>query len=193
MAFAASQQEPQPLAQGEPPVTAADAAATPRVARAHGVGFTAGLASGVGFAYRRHFANNFGVQVGGIGWGSQTASFVSLGVEVIRTVSRSDHVNFYWVAGASLFRHNGPQFDYGGCNVPADPVRPTPAPCPVETRRTTGSVNFGAGIGLEFTPGTHVGVSLELPVSLMLDLEKQNRYQRDGVYPIPGISLVYYF
>jgi len=180
--------------QAEPPVRVVDATMQARVGSTHGVGFTAGLVSGLGFAYRKHFENNFGVQIGGIGWGSKTDSFVNLGVAAIRTVRRSGKVRFYGLAAASVFRSNGRDFDYRDCAPRMALVDPTPAPCvPVEGRRTTGSLNFGVGIGLEFTPSEHVGLSFELPLSLMLDLEKNNRFARKGIYPIPGVSLIYYF
>lgn len=185
---AASDSETAP-GQGEPPVTTADAAAGPRVGR-HGVGFTAGLLSGLGFAYRRHFANDYGLQIGGVAWANRTESFFSLGVEAIRTISRSNKVSLYGVAAMSVFRNNGPEFDDSGCSFAPDAIR---VPCGVERRKTTGSLNFGAGIGLEFTPGRHISVSFELPVSLMLDLEEQNRFKRNGIYPIPGASVIYFF
>ncbi len=156
----------------------------------HGVGFTAGLVSGLGFGYRKHFENRFGVQIGGVGWGSRTESFVSLGVEALRTLSRSDSVRFYGLAGASVFRNNRQEYDYSACYLAGPPV----ANCSVESQRiTTGSLNFGVGIGMEFMPGRHVSVSVELPLSLMLDLEKASRFDRQGIYPIPSVSLIYYF
>jgi hypothetical protein len=159
-----------------------------------GLGFTAGLVSGVGFAYRRHFENQFGMQLGGIAWETQTSSFMNAGAELIRTLSRSDKVRFYGVVATSVFRERNKEYVYSACYplLPAD--RPIPVPCePVEAWRTSGSVNVGAGIGLEFDPGRHVGVSLELPLTLMLDLEPEHRWSRKGIYPIPSVSLVYYF
>lgn len=177
---------------GGPPAAPAEASA--QHGSSHGLGFTAGLVSGLGFAYRKHFDNHFGLQIAGIGWGTRTSSFANLGAELIRTVSQSEKVRFYGVAAASVFRESNPEYDYRTCYPPTPPDNRGPVPCtPVETRRTSGSLNFGAGIGLEFGPSRHVGVSLELPVTLMLDLERENRFTRKGVYPIPSVSLVYYF
>lgn len=187
--MAASSVAPSALAEdaapGQAPTTSPKAASKAR----QGVGFTAGLVSGMGFAYRRHFANGFGMQVGGSGWASRDESFVSLGAEAIRTISRSERTRLYWVAGTSMFRNTNPYYDYDSC-YPV--MRSAPICVPPETRRTTGSVNIGAGIGLEFT-GTRIGVSFEVPVSLMLDIEQGHRFERKGVYPIPGVSLIYYF
>jgi hypothetical protein len=157
----------------------------------HGLGFTAGLLSGLGFAYRRHFANKLGIQLGGIAWGNRTDSFVSFGAEAIRTLSHSDRTRFYGVVGTSLFRDNGQFLDYSGCY--ADPGRPPAESCAVEVRRTTGSLAFGAGIGMEFSAGRHIGVSFEVPLSLMLDLDTSDRFNRKGIYPIPSMSVIYYF
>jgi hypothetical protein len=165
-----------------------------------GLGFTAGLISGLGFAYRKHFENSFGVQVGGIGWGDQNSSFASVGAEVIKTISRTEKIRFYALGGASIFRKNQKDYaDYSPCYPPISPTDPRPGGPPVVdcqptiSDRTTGTLNFGAGLGIEFTPSKHIGISIELPVTLMLDLEKTNRFKRNGIYPIPSISLVYYF
>jgi len=159
------------------------------VSNRHGIGFSAGLLSGLGFAYRRHFANDFGVHIGGVAWGNKTDSFVSLGVEVLRTFSQSDKVRFYGVAGAGLFRNDERYDDYSGCYLGPSPA----APCPVERREVSGSLSLGAGIGIEFTPGKHIGVTLEVPASILLDLEESERFNRKGIYPIPSIAIIYYF
>jgi hypothetical protein len=173
---------------GAPPPPAAAAQRTGDGTR-QGVGFTAGLVSGLGFAYRRHFANTLGLQIGGSGWAGRDESFLSLGGEVMRTLSRSDRSRLYLVAGTSIWRNRGPDYDYSGCI----PVVQGPSACvPVETQHTTGSLNVGAGIGLEFA-GSHVGLSLEVPISVMLDLDESHRFERKGIYPIPGVSLIYYF
>ena len=176
-------------AQTPPPVPTSGSPAKASAGARQGVGFTAGLISGLGFAYRRNFANNFGMQIGGSGWASRDESFLSLGGEALRTISRSDRTTLYWVAGASLFRSTSPYYDYNDC-YPVTQASPVCAPS--GTDRTTGSLNLGVGIGLEFR-GTRIGVSLEVPVSLMLDIEKGHRFDRKGVYPIPGVSLIYYF
>jgi len=162
------------------------------VSSRHGIGFSAGLLSGLGFAYRRHFANDFGVHIGGVAWGNRTDSFTSLGVEVLRTFSRSDKVRFYGVAGAGLFRNDEQYDDYSGC-YPVPPPASGGSSCPTERREVSGSLSLGAGIGMEFTPGRHIGVSLEVPVSILLDIEKSERFNRKGIYPIPSIAIVYYF
>jgi hypothetical protein len=175
--------------QGAPPVPTPGSTVKAATDARQGVGFTAGLVSGLGFAYRRNFANNFGMQIGGSGWASRDESFLSLGGEAIRTISRSDRTRLYWMAGTSVFRSTGPYYNYNDCY----PVTPAAPVCvPSQTDRTTGSLNFGAGIGLEFT-GRRVGGSLEVPVSLMLDIEEGHRFERKGIYPIPGVSLIYYF
>jgi hypothetical protein len=65
--------------------------------------------------------------------------------------------------------------DYGGCTYP-------------DKTTTSQSLNFGAGIGFEFTMGKHVGLALELPVTLML-----NGGDDFAIYPIPNGSLIFYF
>ena len=123
-------------------------------------------------------------------WGNKADSFASLGVELLRTFSRSDKVRFYGVAGAGLFINDEQFDDWSGCYPP-----PTSggASCPVTRREVRGSLSVGAGIGMEFTPGRHIGVSLEVPVSVLLDLEESERFSRKGIYPIPSIAIIYYF
>ena len=178
------QTTPQP-ASGQTPAAAG-------VSGRHGIGFSAGLLSGLGFAYRRHFANDFGLHIGGVAWGNKTDSFTSLGVEVLRTFSRSDKVRFYGLAGAALFRNDEEFDDFSGC-YPVPPPTSGGVSCPVTRRQVSGSLSFGAGIGMEFTPGRHIGVSLEVPVSVLLDLEESERFSRKGIYPIPSIAIIYYF
>jgi hypothetical protein len=160
----------------------------------HGIGFTAGLASGVGFAYRRHLENKLGVQVGGIAWGDQSSSMGNVGVELIRTLSLKNNIRFYALAASSVFYRKSESYDWSKC-LPATPDgRPPAQDCTgVPSIRTTGTLNFGVGIGMEFHLKNNLGLTMELPLTVMLDIEKQNRWKPKGVYPVPSISLVYYF
>jgi hypothetical protein len=159
----------------------------------NGLGFTAGLLSGVGLAYRRHFASKWGVQVGGIAFGDKSNLMLSLGVNVMRTLSMTQKIRFYAVFGASTFYSGTQGYDYSGvpvdCYSSADPK----ACAPRETGwQNSASLNFGAGIGMEFMLAKNLGLALELPVTVMLDITDTS-LAFGRVYPIPTGSLVYYF
>lgn len=159
----------------------------------NGLGFTAGLLSGVGLAYRRHFANKWGVQVGGIAFGDKSSLLLSLGVNVMRTLSMTQKIRFYAVFGASTFYSGSQGYDYAAvpvdCYSSADPK----ACDPRETGwQNSASLNFGAGIGMEFMLAKNLGLALELPVTVMLDITDTSLVF-GRVYPIPTGSLVYYF
>lgn len=159
----------------------------------NGLGFTAGLLSGVGLAYRRHFASKWGVQVGGIAFGDKSNLMLSLGVNVMRTLSMTQKIRFYAVFGASTFYSGSQGYDYAAvpvdCHSSADPK----ACDPRETGwQNSASLNFGAGIGMEFMLAKNLGLALELPVTVMLDITDTS-LAFGRVYPIPTGSLVYYF
>lgn len=149
-----------------------------------GVGFTAGMLSGLGLAYRRHFANKYGIQVGGIGFGDRDSIFGNLGINLLRTLSKRDAFRLYVLTGVSIY--------YSGDNY-ADWVCEPNRECyqsEAEWNSST-SLNFGAGIGIEMVFAKHLGLALELPLVVMLKPTGENTFE--GIYPIPNASLIYYF
>jgi hypothetical protein len=162
----------------------------PKVDSGNGLGFTAGLLSGVGIAYRRHFASRWGVQVGGVAFGDKSNLFLSVGVNVMRTLSLTQRIRFYAVFGASTFYSGSEGYTYRtDCGISTDPK----ACDPVDTGwQNSASLNFGAGIGMEFLLAKNLGLALELPITMMLDINDQG-VEFGRVYPIPTGSLVYYF
>ncbi len=164
----------------------------PKIESGNGLGFAAGALAGVGIAYRRHFANKWGIQIAGIAFGDASNLSGSLGVNMIRTLSRSQRVRFYALAGVSTF-YSGFQasetapWGSAECNE----TNPT---CPVISTDWQNNVllNFGAGIGMEIELTRNLGLALELPITVMLNLGNREPLL-NGVYPIPSASLIYYF
>ena len=75
--------------------------------------------------------------------------------------------------------YNRPSTDENGNYLdPCDGV-------PAEWNRNN-TINIGVGIGMEFSLGQNIGLAIELPVVLMFGNEF-------GIYPIPSVSLIYYF
>jgi hypothetical protein len=159
----------------------------------NGLGFTAGLLSGIGIAYRRHFANKWGIQVGGIAFGDRSSLLASLGANLMRTLSMTQKVRFYAVFGASTFYSGSQGYDYSG--IPVDCYE-TGGPKACEPAATgwvnSASLNFGAGLGMEFVLAKNLGLAIELPVTVMLDINDAG-LTFGRVYPIPTGSLIYYF
>ena len=171
--------------------TPADTA--PQLESGNGLGFTAGLLSGVGIAYRRHFANKWGVQVGGIAFGDRSNLFASVGVNVMRTLSMTQKVRFYAVFGASTFYTGSEGYDYS--TIPADCYNSAdPKACEPTAMGwvNSASLNFGAGLGMEFMLAKNLGLAIELPITVMLDINDSG-LAFGRVYPIPTGSLIYYF
>ena len=165
----------------------------PALESGNGLGFSAGLLSGIGIAYRRHFANKWGVQVAGIAFGDRSSLLGSLGVNLMRTLSMTQKVRFYAVFGASAFYSGSQGYDYS--SIPVDCYSSSdPKACePTSTGWVNaGSLNFGAGLGMEFTLTRNLGLAVELPVTVMLDINNDG-LTFGRVYPIPTGSLIYYF
>jgi hypothetical protein len=166
-----------------------------------GFGFAAGLQSGLGMAYRRHFANKWGVQVAGIAWGDSNNIFANLGGSVMWTLSKSQSVRFYALAGASVYYSGQYGWDYVSCPEPTKPDGlENGASCGSETQswQSGTSLNFGLGVGMEIMVAKRLGLALELPLTLMLRTGSSSSCDNGsfcfgGVYPIPNGSLIYYF
>jgi hypothetical protein len=60
-------------------------------------GMHAGTTTGVGFSYRE-WSNNFGIQFTGI-YGKKEDEFGSIGLTLMRTVSKSEYTHFFLVPG----------------------------------------------------------------------------------------------
>ena len=167
---------------------------SPHYSSGPSLGFTVGGTSSVGVAYRRHFENQWGVQVGGIAFGDSNSLFASLGSMLMRTISKTQWTRFYALAGVSAF-YRGAQAvapiepscanpsDKTTCNIPSTPGT-------IWTNSTL--LNFGVGVGMEFLLRENLGLALELPLTLMLDVNS-DAVKFSGVYPIPNASLLYYF
>jgi hypothetical protein len=165
----------------------------PALESGNGLGFSAGLLSGIGIAYRRHFANKWGVQVAGVAFGDRSSLLASLGVNLMRTLSMTQKVRFYAVFGASTFYSGSQGYDYSSIPVNCYEVGGEKACEPTSTGWvSSASLNFGAGLGMEFTLAKNLGLAVELPITVMLDINDQG-LTFGRVYPIPTGSLIYYF
>ncbi len=151
----------------------------------HGLGFSAGMTTGIGFAYRKHFENRYGVHIGLMGLGSrdesQSTYWGNVGGQLMYTFHRVEKkfFRFYGLAGGSVIFW-GNNYYY--------PNRPDYSPNPERRWDHSRLIILGAGIGMEFTIVQRIGFSLELPLSTVID-------EGGGfaVQPIPNASLVYFF
>jgi hypothetical protein len=142
-----------------------------------GLGLTAGGISGIGIAYRRHYENRWGFQLGGGFWGEFEDYFtINSGLEFLRTIGRTKNSRLYGVGGFSLHRTWEKYRSLWRGNA-----------------GTMDEVYFtfltGLGIGIEVGEQDQgFSGSLELPFTLILREDDVN-----SISPIPGISLTYYF
>jgi hypothetical protein len=190
---------------------------TPVFGTENGIGFAAGAQAGVGIAYRRHLEDRWGIQIVGIGFsGNGNSAAADLGVTVMHTLSKTQYTRFYALAGASIFYQGSQNYYYApmpmaaaqapakcsiepgtsaeGASLPISPcdtvMYPTPTPQAMWNQNVT--LNFGIGIGMEFTIAKNLGLAFELPITVMYTA---NQYGTsfNGIYPIPNAALIYYF
>jgi hypothetical protein len=158
-----------------------------------GLGFGAGLQSGIGIAYRRYLTENWGMQITGIPYWSQNNVWANLGVTLMRILHKTSWTRFYAIAGVSTFYNGQNAQDFGTCPA-ADPKGADPtAPCnPPSTWKNQYSINFGMGIGFEMLFKSNLGLALELPVTAAFDATG-GTFKLNQIMPIPNGALVYYF
>jgi hypothetical protein len=155
---------------------------------AQGFGFAGGPTAGLGFSYRQHFENGFGVQAAGIGFGHSDFLFMNAGGEVLYTVASAWLVRFYVLGG--LMGVYMAERDWDSCYEAGN------TDC--ENRELPFAHNFlftpGAGWGMEFHFTRHIGLALELPLSVWIPIGN-GRLEGDGIQilPVPNAALTYYF
>lgn len=173
---------------GSAPVARADDNAT-----GNGYGLTAGLITGLGFAYRRFFTGTHGAQVGGVALIQQNGnSFANVGAEYLHTISRWQQARLYWLAGASAYYSRQKQYIYRDTvKCPTASLEPCVQPDPQEIWVNDRYYNFGAGLGIELQKGP-VGFSIELPISMRFRRDSAQGFRFDSLVPIPNVSIVYY-
>ena len=158
--------------------------------RRTGMGFAAGAITGLGISYRRHLANKWGYQFTGIPFASSSSYFVSLGANFMRTLHATKKTRFMAIGGISTYLRGNYSIDWDSCDYsrPVGPEEEYVDPCAglEEQWNRSNTINIGIGIGMEFSLGQNIGLAIELPVVLMLGNEI-------GIYPIPSVSLIYYF
>jgi|GEM_PF-5535308 len=156
-------------------------------AKSSGAGITAGLLSGLGFAYRKFFGNRLGMNIGFGALSSNGEIQAGLGLELLRVFDEREKVRFLGILGVSSFYSRDKIVDYSNPNG-----------IPVEYFQDEASFNFGAGIGIEWAPGGFknrgVAFSFELPLTFRTLLtEGQDGLKFVGIAPVPSATLVYNF
>jgi len=165
-----------------------------------GLGFTAGALSGIGLAYRQHFQNRWGFQIGGGAWGDHDGFEYHTGLEALRTIERTNLTRFYGLGGVGL---EGSREGYEGYWSDT-----TNVPHYYSSRRNSTVLYLGTGIGIEFTePKKGISLAVELPYIYMRE-SSRSWYWEDGqevdmspwdtwrdwkIVPIPSVNLLYYF
>lgn len=153
-----------------------------------GAGFTAGLISGLGFAFRKFYASGFGFNIGAGALVQANGSVgTSIGLELLFTLAAKEKARFLLVTGASSFYTKDVYTDYVGPN--ADPV---------ERIYSETSANFGLGLGIEWAPSgfkeNGVTMALEVPLTVrFLTTSTTKGFKLNGLAPIPSFTLIYNF
>ncbi len=146
-----------------------------------GMGMTAGLTTGFGFAYRRYMINKWGYQVAGLVLASNETFVLNVGFNLNKTLHKTKRARLLLIMGTSVIYGNSLE-----CNEDNN------GDCYDDESWEYGvMVNFGVGIGIEFLITQNIGLTFELPLVLTLGLKEAS--DTTGVRPIPSLSVVYYF
>ncbi len=175
-------------------VSAADSSAissekvdyTPAYESKWGIGFSGGSTSGIGFAFRKHFSNRLGVNVGLLPLGGKSDYskwiWVNLGGQAMYTLHQAegDFFRLYGLVGGSLFISGS---DREECTYSENGDFTCERP---DNLNYYNVGIIGAGIGMEFVIIKRIAIGFDVPLSASFTPESV------GVYPIPNLSLVYY-
>jgi hypothetical protein len=153
----------------------------------NGAGFAAGAISGLGIAYRRHFANKWGVQITGIALGDPRNFIANLGVNVMRTLSKKNKTRFYVIMGVAGY-YTGSSNTYYSDYCEDWDQNCTTDPNAESDWDHDPFLNIGVGLGIEWNFIDSAHLSFELPIHLLYD--GPGDWQ---VMYIPSVSLIYYF
>ncbi|MCH7761026.1 hypothetical protein IIA15_06460 [candidate division TA06 bacterium] len=161
-----------------------------------GLGLTAGALSGIGLAYRQHFENRWGFQIGGGIWGNNRDLDFNMGLVALRTFDRSKSSRFYGMGGVAYHgsreKHQTIVYEFVDSTYTY-----------LTTQNFLNHLNtlfLGVGIGMEIgQPVKGISGSFELPFVFQREF---NKFWRDDeistwsdwkIVPIPSVNLIYYF
>ena len=130
-----------------------------------GIGFTAGPTSGIGPAFRFKANRTIGIQVSFLPYHDGEDTVISGGVQSTMTLHESKRAEAFLSFGTSIIH-----------------MRQT-NPVDVDT-----TFSFGPGVGVRWSSRSGIGLTFELPVSLIFTSGQPMK-----ILPIPNVSLMYYF
>jgi len=149
------------------------------------VGLTAGLLSGVGFAFRQYQpGGETAYHIGGLAYGSTDSHFFNIGVEWLKKMSEFDTSRLFWFVGSSFYQSFRRHEDCSHLRHNQD--------TPMEMRRCSSKhQQISAGGGLSFEYGATQGLSIvaELPLALRVPLDEG--FRKASILPIPALILQY--
>ena len=158
------------------------------------LGVTAGATTGLGLALRKHYESGWGFQFSGIPYIGNDV-FWTAGAEVYYTFLRLKRLRLYGLFGAAGWGSYHDTYRYPTQDVIVKGQQTEPKS--VRGRRDL--LMVGPGVGVEFHFGQHVGLSIELPVSLWVELRDTADESelplggRFNLLPVPNGSLSVYF
>ena len=155
-----------------------------------GFGFTAGTVSGIGFAKRTYKTEMEGSQLGFVAWLADNSGFIDMGYQKINFINRQKSVGLYWLYGAALWLKTDNSPYYGGPNTDGKKIFTYSA-----------TLMPGAGLGIELGLEKHLKLNIELPLSIFIEYSRSYDYMLDrfpegldiSIYPIPQVSLIYFY
>ena len=156
-----------------------------------GLGAATGATSGVGLTHKGYL-NDFGYQLTLGAFGSPNDMLMgSVGGNLSYTFAKMKYARLYGLVGVGTFFNRTVHPEYEMCDW--NQTTQTDENCvTVPERFTHGAIaNVGAGLGIEVLFWDTVGVSFDVPLSTSLGIG--DGVELLGFFPIPNLSLVYYF
>ena len=159
-----------------------------------GAGVTAGATSGIGLTHKYHSAMGLGYQLTLGAFGTpQDLMAASVGTQATYTFASIRNARIYGLTGVGTFFNRTVMGEWDMCNWNEDTGREENCIHIPETVTYGAIANLGIGLGIEIILWDTVGLSFDLPLSTSIGLGSHHGLEFLGVFPIPNLSLLYYF
>ena len=160
-----------------------------------GPGGTLGATTGIGLSFKHHtpyYGLGYQLTLGGFGTPTDFLA-ASAGFQVMLTFASMKHARVYGLAGTGVFFSRTHQASEQYCEW--DEVLEVEENCETipDTFVHGMLTNFGVGLGIEFILWDTIGLAFDLPLSTSISVGDASGLQLVGLFPIPNLSLIYYF
>ena len=156
-----------------------------------GLGAAAGATSGVGLTHKGYLSD-FGYQLTLGAFGSPNDMLMgSVGGNLSYTFAKMKYARLYGLAGVGTFFNRTVEHEYEMCDWNQISQRDENCVTVPESIHHGTVANIGLGLGIEVLFWDTLGISFDVPLSTSIGLG--DGVELLGFFPIPNLSLIYYF